>query len=367
MVDVSVANDVIEDEESLDEEMEETWADKLEGKALEIVTSDARRQCVQAGPGTGKSYCMSKRILRLIQQRKVKPREVLAVTFTRTAAADLKKSLNSALGDKHSNFWATTLHSLCFKILGNEKYLPVRKRHPRFLLTVTKSGCLNFEAAPLIADLQHENSEYGAGREQTKRIKEFEALWATRQEDPLNAPGDDIKPRYETAFLNWLKFHKGMMVGELVKEAYAFMASEPDTEWRTKFKAVLVDEYQDLNKLDQEFISLLCSDSRTNCSVVGDLDQSIYSFRCAHLEGLSEYSVKPDVEPHSMEVSRRCPTSHLNAAQSLIKQNTKRAVVSPMPCSLRHTRYSSRSLLPKRCNGICCAFDHRTTPRIYIS
>ena len=99
-----------------------------EGQALDIVKSEVTRQCVQAGPGTGKSYCMTRRILRLIQQQKVKPEEVLAVTFTRTAANDLRKSLANTLGDKYSNFRASTLHSLCFNIVEEEKFLQVRKR-----------------------------------------------------------------------------------------------------------------------------------------------------------------------------------------------------------------------------------------------
>jgi len=313
------------------EELEETWAQDLEGQAKTIVESGAKRQCIQAGPGTGKSYCMTKRLLRLIQQRQVRPEEVLAVTFTRTAATDLKKSLEGILGEKHKNFRSSTLHSLCFNIVEDQKFLEMRDRHARFLLTVTKSGCLKFEAAPMLADLREENDAYLGAREQSKRIKEFEAMWAKRQADPLGAVGGGIGAAYGTSLLNWMKFHKSMLVGELVKEAYEFIAAEPESEWRKKFKALLVDEYQDLNKLDQAVIELLCDDPDTLCSVVGDLDQSIYSFRCAHPEGLQEYAIKEGVESLTMEKSRRCPTSHLTAAQNLIQQNTKKAGQYPTP------------------------------------
>lgn len=326
--------DVVEDACSTevnaeDDSLKETWHEALRGQALAIVRSDSNRQCVQAGPGTGKSFCMTRRILRLIQQRKVKPEEVLAVTFTRTAATDLRSSLTNTLGEKHSAFRACTLHSLCFNIVEGERFLEVRKRHPRFLLSVTKSGCMNFECAPMLADLATENPGYGSARPQTKRIKAFEANWARRQEDPLGIAGDSIEAAYGTSLLNWLRFHRAMLVGELVKEAYEFMSAEPDSKWRRKYRAILVDEYQDLNKLDQAVVDLLSEADGSVCSVVGDLDQSIYSFRCAHPDGLQEYGARDGVEALTMEVSWRCPKTHLAAAQNGIQKNTKKASKYP--------------------------------------
>ncbi|MCW5947634.1 MAG: ATP-dependent helicase [Fimbriimonadales bacterium] len=318
------------------EEIQETWADQLEGQAKEIVESESPRLCVQAGPGTGKSFCMTRRLLRLIQQKKVKPSEILAVTFTRTAANDLRRELEKTLGEAQRGFRASTLHSLCFNIVEHESFLKVRNRKPRFLLSVTKQGCLNFEAAPMLSDLQAENSAYKAAREQSKKIKEFEAMWARRQTDPLGTPAEGQDAPYGTSVLNWLRFHQGMLVGELVKEAYEFLSAEPDSPWRTKFRAILVDEYQDLNKLDQAMIDLLCEHEQTVASVVGDVDQSIYSFRCAHPEGLVEYATKNGVEAKTMDTSRRCGTAILSPAQNLIKQNTKHASAYPSPMSGMH-------------------------------
>lgn len=317
--------------EGAEEEPAETWGTDLEGQAKDIVESESSRLCVQAGPGTGKSFCMTRRLLRLIQQKRVQPSQILAVTFTRTAATDLRKELEKTLGESQRGFRASTLHSLCFNIVEEQRFLEVRNRTPRFLLNVTKAACLNFEAAPMLADLKAENEEYKGSRVQSKKVKEFEAMWATRQADPLGSPGDGLDAAYGTSLLNWLRFHKGMLVGELVKEAYEFMSAEPDTPWRKKYKAILVDEYQDLNKLDQSLIDLLCDDPNTIASVVGDLDQSIYAFRCAHPEGLQEYAGKAGVDARTMEKSRRCPTSILSAAQNLIQQNTKKASAYPTP------------------------------------
>jgi ATP-dependent exoDNAse (exonuclease V) beta subunit len=174
------------------EDLVETWGESLEGQAKEIVESEAHRLCVQAGPGTGKSFCMTRRLLRLIQQKRVQPRQILAVTFTRTAATDLRKSLEGTLGEKYRNFRASTLHSLCFNIVEEQRFLDVRQREPRFLLTVTKAGCLNFDAAPMLSDLKVENAAYQGAREQSKQIKEYEAMWAKQQTDPLGTSGNGL-------------------------------------------------------------------------------------------------------------------------------------------------------------------------------
>lgn len=310
------------------QELSETWATGLEGQALEIVSSDAVRQCIQAGPGTGKSFCTTRRLLRLIERKIVKPGNVLAVTFTRTAATDLRRSLDSNLPEKYRGYRACTLHSLCYDIVRSEDYAQVRDRYPRFLLTASKSSNLGFEGAPLLADLK---AVHGTPTQQSRKIRDYEAMWAKHQHDPLGSPSKDEDAKYQADLLAWLTFHRGMLVGELLPLTYEYLSGEPDSRWRTQYKAILVDEYQDLNKVDQEVIDLLGSDKSCQISVVGDLDQSIYSFRHAHPDGLTEYSRRPDVEPLTMKVSRRCPKRHLAAAQTLIKQNVNHASEYPVP------------------------------------
>ncbi|RYD72093.1 MAG: hypothetical protein EOP84_23770, partial [Verrucomicrobiaceae bacterium] len=287
------------------EELAETWAQGLEGQALEIVSSPSSRQCIQAGPGTGKSFCTTRRLLRLIELKIVKPESVLAVTFTRTAANDLRRSLDKNLPKEYRGYRACTLHSLCYDIVRSEDYAQVRDRHPRFILTASKSSNLGYEGAPLLADLKN---DHGTATHQSRKIREYEAMWAKRQQDPLGSPSNDGDAKYQAALLAWLTFHKGMLVGELLPLTYEYLSGEPDSPWRNRYKAILVDEYQDLNKVDQEVIGLLSSSDECLMSVVGDLDQSIYSFRHAHPDGLTEYSKRPGVEPLTMKVSRRCPT-----------------------------------------------------------
>ena len=309
------------------EALKETWSDGLEGQALDIVASDSGRICVQAGPGTGKSYCMTRRILRLIEQQKVAPNEVLAVTFTRTAATDLKKELTSVLGEQFQGFRAQTLHSLCHQMLKSSGFVEAMSRHPRLMLTSSKSSNLGFEAAAMFQDLLKEFPTAGTVTDQSKLIKAFEAAWARRQSDPLQPPSEAQEIGYEAHLLAWLTFHQAMLVGELIPLAWQYMNSDPANPWRTRFKAILVDEYQDLNRVDQEVIDLLADQSLQ--TIVGDLDQSIYSFRHAHPQGLTEFSARQNIENVSMEISRRCPKTHLKVAQQIIRQNTVHAPSYP--------------------------------------
>jgi DNA helicase-2/ATP-dependent DNA helicase PcrA len=308
------------------EELKETWQEGLEGSSLSIVADDSQRLCVQAGPGTGKSYCMTRRVLRFLQQKKVKPAQILAVTFTRTAATDLRRELDRALPEQYAGYDARTLHSVCNEILRTQSFFEARGRVPRMLLTVG-GGNLRYEAAAMLQDLirlGHANAT-----QQTKKIRGFEAAWAKRQGDPVRPPVDEADVKYAADLKAWLSYHKGMLVGELVPLAYEHLSSDPQNNYRTKYRVVLVDEFQDLNKVDQEVIELLAGTSMQ--TVVGDIDQSIFSFRYAHPDGLNEFSNRTGVKNHRMDVSRRCPTSHLEICQQSIRQNTKRSATFPAP------------------------------------
>src|SRR5215471_283977 len=79
------------------------------------------------------------------------------------------------------------------------------------------------------------------------------------------------------ALINWLRFHRALLIGELVPEALRYLRNNPGCDARSAFDHVIVDEYQDLNRAEQDLIRLLATNGRN--AVVGDVDQSIYSFR----------------------------------------------------------------------------------------
>ena len=133
-----------------------------------------------AGPGTGKTYQMMEAVADLLRSN-VNPRRILAVTFTRVAAASLVKELASLDVPGCDNIRAGTLHSFCFSLLSKAEVFEHLDRIARPLITFKKrGGTLAFEAEPLLVDLDNQ-SRFGGKRDRTKRIRQFDAAWARSQ------------------------------------------------------------------------------------------------------------------------------------------------------------------------------------------
>lgn len=293
----------------MNQNAERPWDEGLAGPARRVAASNASPLRVTAGPGTGKTYALMRRIARRLQEGAF-PQGILAVTFTRTAASDLQAELMRLQTDGADRVRAGTLHALCFSILSREDVLILTGRHPRPLLA--------FEEKFLIADLSH---ELGPGRREcTRRLQAFNAAWARLQSDEPGWPQDAEDRRFYHALLGWLRFHRAMLIGELVPETLRFLRDNPALPYRHTFHHVLADEYQDLNRAEQVLIDLLAEDG--TLTVVGDEDQSIYSFKYAHPEGIREFQAAAD-EP--LEECRRCPVTVIEMANALIANNPDRA------------------------------------------
>ena len=114
-----------------------------------------------------------------------------------------------------------------------------------------------------------------------------------------------------------------MLVGEIVPETLRYLSDNPASPERRAFEHVLIDEYQDLNRAEQDLLSLLASSA--SLTIVGDENQSVYSFKHAHPEGISEFSNRhPLTRDEALVVCRRCPRRIVKLANSLIGQNARR-------------------------------------------
>jgi DNA helicase II / ATP-dependent DNA helicase PcrA len=278
---------------------------------------DARVR-VMAGPGTGKSYAMMRRLMRLLEEG-APPRRILLVTFTRTAAADLVANIEKLGVAGCEDIWAGTLHAFCFRLLAKREVLAQTDRTPRPLVTFSDKGVLQFEAAPMLEDLGRVVAA-GHKRERTRRIRAYEADWARLQSDVPGAPRDPIDTAFRDELLKWLKFHKAMLIGELVPVALDYLRTNPACTERSAFDHVLVDEYQDLNKAEQVLVGQLI-DGAGYC-IFGDEDQSIYSFRWAHPEGIIEFDqMYPPTKDYKLDECRRCPTKVVELSDQLIRNN----------------------------------------------
>ncbi|MFN8764657.1 MAG: ATP-dependent helicase [Pirellulaceae bacterium] len=294
------------------------WDDGLTGRALRIASTDNTPIRVMAGPGTGKSFALKRRLTRLLEEG-ADPKRILVVTFTRTAAADLMQEIAELGVDGCEDIVASTLHSFCFRLLMKEAVFEFNSRTPRPLIAIAKAGVLQFEAAPLLEDLNSPET-FGDKRSRTKRIRAFEAQWARLQSDDPGWASDPVDAAFHAALLEWLQFHECMLIGELVPEALNFVRNNPASAAVDPFDHVLVDEYQDLNKAEQVLIDHLAKSG--SLGIVGDVDQSIYSFRYAHPDGIEEFhNSHAGTDDHLLDECRRCPRRVVAIADHLIRRN----------------------------------------------
>ncbi|MDI6817041.1 MAG: ATP-dependent helicase [Actinomycetota bacterium] len=294
------------------------WDEGLTGHAWDIAAIDSKTVRVMAGPGTGKTFALMRRVARLLEAG-IDPSMILAVTFTRTAAADLKKSIENLNVHGSDLINARTLHSLCFSVLQEVEALSYLGRFARPIVTFNKSGVLRFEAEPILVDLG--NAErFGTKRDKTKRIRAFEAAWARLQCDIPGWPQEPIDHEFHNNLVSWLKFHEAILIGELVPEALRYLRNNPECKALSQYRYVVVDEYQDLNNAEQTLIDLISASA--DLIIVGDENQSIYGFRFAHPEGIIEFSNQhPDTHDINLIECRRCPQMVVDLANSLILQN----------------------------------------------
>lgn len=289
------------------------WHDGLTGEALRIGSSDEIRIRVMAGPGSGKTYSLMRRIARLLETG-IEPTRILLLTFTRTAANDLVKALNGLNVPGADQITAGTLHSYCFSVLSQERVLQLTNRTPRPLL--------NFEVDFVIEDLRALRGE--GKKEIDKKLSAFEAGWARLQhEEPGFTVRDDDR-QFHNDIIDYLRFSKGMLVGEIIPITLEYFRNNPQCPELSSYDHVFVDEYQDLNKAEQNLIDRLSQNA--SLMVIGDEDQSIYQgFRHANPEGVRLFhQTHPNTADFSLETCRRCPKRIVSIADSFIQLNQNR-------------------------------------------
>lgn len=271
----------------------------------EIINCNARKVCVIAGPGTGKTQnILIPKAQEIVRRNNVNAEEVLVLSFSRLSANDLKEKVKKF--DKAPK--AATLHSYCLSFLLSEDNHDIRDRIDTILL--------DFEKDILISDLKiifpHINK-----KDLKKMFKEFSAGWAVNQHDEVFTDNPE-KISFKNAIVNWLTEFKVSMMEEIVYNALD-LAKKIESGFLNKIKYIFIDEFQDLNKLEQEFVEILSKNSNYTL-VIGDPDQSIYSFKYAFPPGINDFSKKHDVKSYSIDCCGRCAKKVLRIANQLLLQ-----------------------------------------------
>ncbi len=280
---------------------------------------------ILAGAGSGKTRCIVHRIAYLISEIKVNPYNILAVTFTNKAANEMKERLKPLLGDEIStrNLWIGTFHSMCVRILRVEsKYLPVTSNFTIFdeddQLRIMKK---------VIKKLELPDTNFPA-----KRILEIISTQKNNLIDYKNYSIDEhsyYSKVVGSIFANYQKYlldNNGLDFDDLLLYTVNIFQKYPEVlkKYQKRFHYILIDEYQDTNFVQYQFAYLLAK-SHKNICVVGDDDQSIYTWRGADIRNILSFEDDyANTKKIYMTQNYRSPQLVLSSANDLISHNESR-------------------------------------------
>lgn len=275
---------------------------------------------VCAVAGSGKTTAVVHRISRMINDGIAKPSEILATTFTKKAATEMNDRLKK-LGVNIDEIQVSTFHSICYKIVRDAyEYI----HHKKFDLELDATGSkakmlLKFVLGYQVLDWKNANIS-----EVESFISNCKNALIHPYEVDLNSTDMLMKQTYEL-FEKYKKERKFITFDDLLMMAYDILSKDKKilSKWQSKFKFVIVDEFQDTNKAQFEIMRLLAM-PENNIMVVGDDDQSIYSWRGAIPAYMLNFQDIFDAEIIRMEKNYRCPEKIGALANPLIKNNVNR-------------------------------------------
>ena len=279
---------------------------------------------ILAGAGSGKTTVLVNRIAYILQSELCRPWQILAITFTNKAAGELKERICNAVPDGGSDIWAATFHSTCARIL--------RRYGDRIGFTSHFTVYGTDDQKKLVKDILRQLN-YDEKMLPVKRvineISKAKDKMLTPQEMLKEAGYDNLKQSvakvYEI-YQSRLKTADAMDFDDMLCNTVHLFETCPDIleYYQNQFKYIMVDEYQDTNKVQYKFVSMLAAKYGNIC-VVGDDDQSIYKFRGATIENILSFeNTFKGAKIIRLEQNYRSTQNILNAANGVISNNTMR-------------------------------------------
>ncbi len=298
--------------------------DNLNDMQREAVLHTEGPLLILAGAGSGKTRVLTHRVAYLIEEKGVKPWNILAITFTNKAAGEMRERVDKMAGPEAGSVWVSTFHSLCVRILrrfidrlGYENNFTIYDADDQKSLMKDICKKLNID---------------------TKTMKERSILAAisSAKNELISAEafekqhfGDFTKRRIAAAYVEYqaqLKRNNALDFDDLLAKTVELFRSCEDVlvYYQDRFRYIMVDEYQDTNTAQFQLISLLAARYRNLC-VVGDDDQSIYKFRGANIRNILDFeTVFDDARVIKLEQNYRSTQHILDAANNVIKNNVGR-------------------------------------------
>lgn len=272
-----------------------------------------------AGPGSGKTLVITRRIENLIKNEKVDASHILVITFTKSAANEMKERFFRRMQKEAGQVTFGTFHAVFFKILKHAYHFEAsniirEEERIRFMQEMIYAMKLDYEdEAEWIKDIF---SEISMVKNRRIRLENYY---------PVHC-GKDVFSRIFQEYQKFLRQRRKIDFDDMLVYTYELFVERSDilSAWQNKYRYILIDEFQDVNQLQYEIVRMLAN-PRQNLFIVGDDDQSIYRFRGANPEIMlhvpRDYQ---DLEMVSLDCNYRCPRDVVQMADRLISHNRKR-------------------------------------------
>jgi DNA helicase-2/ATP-dependent DNA helicase PcrA len=278
---------------------------------------------VLAGAGSGKTKVLTHRIAHLVAKG-VAPWHILAVTFTNKAAQEMKERVQKLVGEQVAEaMWVSTFHTACVRILRQDiDKLGFSKNFVIFDTQDQLSIIKNILKERNLSDKNYQpKAVLGTISAAKNRLVGVDEYSRTASDFWSNTVAEVYR-----AYQAKLRSNNGVDFDDLIMITVRLFQEVPEVlaKYQEKFRYIMIDEYQDTNHAQYLLVNLLASKFRNLC-VVGDDDQSIYSFRCADIRNILEFERDfPEVKTIKLEQNYRSTQNILRVANEIIKHNRSR-------------------------------------------
>jgi DNA helicase II / ATP-dependent DNA helicase PcrA len=278
---------------------------------------------VLAGAGSGKTRVLTHRIAYLLATGAARPGEILAITFTNKAAAEMRERVGQLVGRSVRAMWVTTFHSSCARMLRADAE---RLGYSRSFTIYDQSDSLRM-LKRCLAELGVDPKRYPPRAVHSKISGAKNQLidaaaYAETRSGPFEEVVAEAFPLYEKRMLEANAMDFDDLLVRTVNAMELF--EEVRERWRRSFRHVLVDEYQDTNHAQYRLLQLLASE-HGNLMVVGDDDQSVYGFRHADIRNILDFEADfPEAASVKLEQNYRSTQTILSAANAVVGHNRQR-------------------------------------------
>lgn len=297
---------------------------KLNEMQHRAVTTTDGAILILAGAGSGKTRVITNKIAYLIEEKNVNPYNILAITFTNKAAKEMLSRVEEMIGEDSRRVWISTFHAFCSKVLRIEAHhldydnnFTIYDTTDKQTLIKNCMDALDYSKQSISPSLIA--SEISKAKDSMIDAHEYENTYET------DYIGSKIAKVY-SLYQQELKKNNAMDFDDLIYNCIRLFKEHKDVleKYQFKFKYIMVDEYQDTNYSQYLLIKML-SEMHKNICVVGDDDQSIYTWRGADIRNILEFEKDFDnVLQIKLEQNYRSTSNIINAAHSVIRKNNER-------------------------------------------